>query len=267
MQPDIIHEMVAHMQITTLSKQFISPRGDVVALQEVSFAARQGEFVTIVGPSGCGKSTLLRLIAGLVPADKGEISFAGWTNPPQRAMVFQEASLFPWMSVIDNVAFGLETGGVALAERRQRAEVLLTRMGLASFARHYPRELSGGMRQRAALARALLTEPDILLLDEPFRALDAQTRLVMQADLLQLWTHRPQTVLFVTHDIEEAILLGDRVLVMSERPGSILADITVPLSRPRDLTGRSHPEIEELRWHIWKMLEPAVRSKLISLPE
>jgi ABC-type nitrate/sulfonate/bicarbonate transport system ATPase subunit len=258
--------MMVALQVTTLSKQFISPRGDVLALHNVSFTINQGEFVTIVGPSGCGKSTLLRLIAGLLPPDSGQIEFPGWVTPPKNAMVFQDAALFPWMSVIDNVAFGLETGNVALAERQQRAEALLKRMGLAKFARHYPRELSGGMRQRAAIARALVTEPDILLLDEPFRALDAQTRLVMQADLLQLWTARPQTVLFVTHDIEEAILLGDRVLVMSERPGRILTEINVPLARPRDLTGRGHPEIEELRWHIWKMLEPAARSKLGAIP-
>lgn len=239
------------LQVSHISKIYASPRGEVVALRDLWFAARRGELVTIVGPSGCGKSTLLRLIAGLILADSGEITFPDWATVPQRAMVFQDAALFPWMSVIDNVAFGLETGGVALAERHQRAGILLQRMGLAGFAAHYPRELSGGMRQRAAIARALLTEPDILLLDEPFRALDAQTRLVMQADLLQLWTDRPQTVLFVTHDIEEAILLGDRVLVMSERPGRILTEIEVPLTRPRDLTGRSHPEIEELRFDAW----------------
>lgn len=253
--------------IQHLNKTYRSPRGDVIALQDVSFAVNPGEFVTMVGPSGCGKSTLLRLVAGLMLADSGQISFPGRTSSPQRAMVFQDAALFPWMSVIDNVAFGLETCGVGLAERRQRAGALLKRMGLSGFASHYPHELSGGMRQRAAIARALVTEPDILLLDEPFRALDAQMRLVMQADLLQLWTDRPQTVLFITHDIEEAILLGDRVLVMSERPGRILAEISIPLARPRDLTGRSHPEIEELRWHIWKMLESAVRSNLHPLSE
>jgi NitT/TauT family transport system ATP-binding protein len=214
-----------------------------------------------VGPSGCGKSTLLRLVAGLTRPTHGAVEFSNWPTTPRCAMVFQDPGLFPWLSVVDNVAFGLETQGVARDARRRQAVALLERMGLIAFAQHYPHEMSGGMRQRAAIARALIIEPDILLMDEPFRALDAQTRLVLQEELRRLVEERPRMVLFVTHDIEEAILLGDRVLVMSGRPGRILTEIDVPLGRPRSLTGYSHPEIEELRWQIWRLLEPQVRQE------
>ncbi|MBK8048537.1 MAG: ABC transporter ATP-binding protein [Anaerolineales bacterium] len=254
------------LRVDQLMKRFVSQRGDVLALDRVSFAASAGEFVCLVGPSGCGKSTLLRLIAGLLAPTAGNVVFTPGQAQPQIAMVFQDAGLFPWLRVVDNVAFGLEARGMAPAVRRNEALELLQRTGLAEFAGHYPYELSGGMQQRVALARALVTQPDLLLLDEPFRALDAQTRLLMQEQLLRLWEARACLVLFVTHDIEEAILLGDRVLVMSGRPGQILMELDVPLSRPRDLSGRSHVEIEEMRWRIWKMLEPAARSSLALPP-
>jgi len=250
-----------HLQIENLTRRFESLRGDVDALSGVSFSARQNEFVCIVGPSGCGKTTLLRLIAGLIQPSAGSITFVGWESVPRCAMVFQDAGLFAWLNILDNVALGLEARGVPLAERSRRATELLVRMGLGDFASHFPHELSGGMRQRAAIARALVTRPDILLMDEPFRALDAQTRLVLQDELLKLWNERPLLVLFVTHDIEEAILLGSRVLVLSGRPGRIVSEIEVPLEQPRDLTGRSHPELEALRWRIWKLLEPEVRQQ------
>ncbi len=254
--------MPAQLQVTNLGKHFQSPRGDVIALQNISFVVPQNEFTCIVGPSGCGKSTLLRLIAGLTAPTSGKVEFAGWSSTPRCAMVFQDTGLFAWLNILDNVAFGLETQGVKLKERHQRAGELLERMGLYDFARHYPRELSGGMRQRAAIARALVTAPEILLMDEPFRTLDAQTRLVLQDELLRLWNEHPLTVLFVTHDIEEAILLGNRVLVLSSRPGRILAEIPVPIEQSRNLIGRSHPEIEALRWQIWKMLEPTIQTNL-----
>lgn len=254
--------MTAQLRVTDLAKHFQSPRGDVIALQDISFVMPQNEFTCIVGPSGCGKSTLLRLIAGLTAPTNGKIAFEGWASTPRRAMVFQDTGLFAWLNILDNVAFGLETQGVPRQERHQRASELLERMGLYDFARHYPRELSGGMRQRAAIARALVTAPDILLMDEPFRTLDAQTRLVLQDELLRLWNEHPMTVLFVTHDIEEAILLGNRVLVLSSRPAHILAEIPVALEQPRHLIGRSHPEIEALRWQIWNMLEPTIQSDL-----
>ena len=252
------------LQVANLAKRFPSPRGDVMALHGVSFAASRGEFVAIVGPSGCGKSTLLRLVAGLIGANRGEILFVGWPAPPRRRLVFQDHALFPWMTVIDNVAFGLEMEGVAPAARRAQALSQLTMMGLADFAGHYPDELSGGMRQRAAIARAFVTEPDILLMDEPLRALDAQMRLVIQEELLALWETQKPMVLYVTHDIEEALLLADRVLVMSGQPGRIREEIRPLFGRPRDLTGRNHPELEELKWHIWNLLEREVRQQLQS---
>ncbi len=250
------------LQVRNLIKTFDSRRGHSAALQGLSFVASQGEFVAIVGPSGCGKSTLLRLVAGLLQPGSGEIAFLNWPTPPRCAMVFQEATLFPWLRVVDNVALGLETEGVSASVRRQRAIDLLQRMGLGTFAEYYPHELSGGMRQRVGIARAWITEPEILLMDEPFRALDAQTRLVMQEELLHLWQQRRTLVLYVTHDIDEALLLADRVLVMSGQPGHIREEISVPLSRPRDLTGRNHAEVEELKWHIWRMLEQEVRQTL-----
>jgi NitT/TauT family transport system ATP-binding protein len=254
--------MAGQLQVTNLAKRFPSPRGDVMALQGVSFAASQGEFVAVVGPSGCGKSTLLRLVAGLLAAASNEILFAGWLEPPKRRLVFQDHALFPWMTVIDNVAFGLEMEGAAPAARRARALSQLTTMGMADFAGHYPYELSGGMRQRVAIARAFVTESDILLMDEPLRALDAQMRLVIQEELLALWEAQKPMVLYVTHDIEEALLLADRVLVMSGQPGRIREEIRPPFGRPRDLTGRDHPELEELKWHIWNLLEREVRQQL-----
>jgi NitT/TauT family transport system ATP-binding protein len=177
-------------------------------------------------------------------------------------MVFQEQGLFPWLSVIDNVAFGLETQGANRKARREMARAILTKVGLGAFSRNYPHELSGGMRQRVAILRAFLANPQILLMDEPFGSLDSQTRLVMQEELLRIWREHRKTVIYVTHDIEEAILLGDRVLVMSGRPGRIRQDIPISLERPRFLANRDHPEVAELRWHIWRMLEDEVRKEL-----
>ena len=232
------------MSVSNLTKKYLSPRGNVFALQGVTFTMLQGEFIAIVGPSGCGKSTLLRMVAGLMTADSGVIRFTGWSGPPKRRLVFQDHTLFPWMTVIDNVAFGLEMDGVGVTARREQAAAQLTNMGMISFADHYPHELSGGMRQRAAIARAFVTDPDILLMDEPLRALDAQMRLVIQEELLTLWGTNHPMVIYVTHDIEEALLLADRVLVMSSQPGRICEEIIPPFKRPRDLTGRNHSEME-----------------------
>jgi NitT/TauT family transport system ATP-binding protein len=250
------------LQLTHVSKHYPSPRGAVTALADATFTVAAGEFIALVGPSGCGKSTLLRLVAGLLAPDSGNIAFSGWPHPPKRRLVFQDHSLFPWLTVLDNVVFGLEMDGVPRKERQARAADQLAVMGLGGFMRHYPHELSGGMRQRTAIARALVTQPDILLMDEPLRALDAQMRLVIQEELLTLWESKRPMVLYVTHDIEEALLLADRVLVMSGQPGEICAEIRSPFGRPRDLTGRSHPELEALKWHIWSMLEQEVKQKL-----
>lgn len=250
------------VRIIDVSKQYASKRGSVAALAAASFTIEQGEFVALVGPSGCGKSTLLRLVAGLLTPDSGSIEYHGWTHLPKCRLVFQFNSLFPWMTVAENVAFGLEMDGVSPAIREVQALEQLSMMGMADWTKYYPHELSGGMRQRAAIARAFITAPDILLMDEPLRALDAQMRLVIQEELLALWGRRQPMVLYVTHDIEEALLLADRVLVMSGKPGRIYEEIKPPFCRPRDLTGRNHPNLEELKWHIWNLLEKEVRTQL-----
>jgi NitT/TauT family transport system ATP-binding protein len=250
------------LAVDHLAKTFPSPRGKVDALAGISFRVTQGEFVALLGPSGCGKSTLLKMIAGLMPPDSGAITFPGWPQLPKRRFVFQDHALFPWMTILDNVTFGLEMDGLSKDDRRKRATDQLRALGLADFTHHFPHELSGGMRQRTAIAQAFVTRPDVLLMDEPLRALDAQMRLVIQEDLLALWEKTRPMVLYVTHDIEEALLLADRILVMSGRPGRIREEIKVPFRRPRDLTGRSHPTLEELKWHIWKMLEQDVKHQL-----
>lgn len=242
--------------------------GMIAALRDVSFDAGGHELVSVVGPSGCGKTTLLKLIAGLLEPTAGTIRFTPGANggPPRNALVFQDHGVFPWLSVVDNVAFGLEMQGVGSAERRGRARAFLDRVGLAEFADRHPHELSVGMRQRVGIARAFVSDFPILLLDEPFGALDAQTRLLLQEELLEIWQGERKLAVFVTHDIEEAILLGDRVLVMSGRPGRILEEIPVPLPRPRALAAPDRPEVKELKWHIWHHLEKEARRQL-SIPD
>ena len=245
-----------------VSKTFFSQQGETPALHDVDFSVKNYEFVCIVGPSGCGKSTLLKMAAGLESPTGGQIEFDGLPASSRRIMVFQEAGLFPWMSVLDNVAYGLDVHGVPKSISQAKANEFLSRVGLEDFSHHYPHQLSGGMRQRVAILRAFLVEPQILLLDEPFGALDSQSRLVMQEELLRIWKEFRTTVLYVTHDIEEAILLGDRIVVMSGRPGTVREIIPVELERPRPLADRQHPEVAELRLRIWKMLEAEVRRDL-----
>jgi NitT/TauT family transport system ATP-binding protein len=244
-----------------VSRSFKARGRTVAALEGVSFGVEAREFVSIVGPSGCGKTTLLKVVAGLLAPTSGRVEqrSAESGDRPATALVFQDHGLFPWMSVVDNVAFGLETRGVGRAERRQRAGAFIESVGLTAFARAYPHELSVGMRQRVGIARAFLTDPRILLLDEPFASLDAQTRLILQDELLNLWSTSGSAVVLVTHDIEEAIRLGDRVLVMTGRPGRIQGDIPVPLSRPRHLEVLADPRLQEIKWRIWRMLEPEAR--------
>ncbi len=241
--------------------------GWITALSEVSLEARGHEIVSVVGPSGCGKTTLLKLVAGLLQPTSGSIRFTPGENGdrPRNALVFQDHGVFPWLKVVDNVAFGLEMQGVGPAERRARAMEFLQRIGLADFADRHPHELSVGMRQRVGIARAYVSQHPILLLDEPFGALDAQTRLLLQEELLGIWQEDQKLALFVTHDIEEAILLGDRVLVMSGRPGTVVEEIPVPLPRPRALAAPDRPEITEVKWHIWRHLEKEARRQL-SIP-
>ena len=249
---------------THLSKTFESREGAVATLDDIHFRVQTGSFVCLVGPSGCGKTTLLRIIAGLLSATSGEVRFesAGRSGRPRCAMVFQDHGLFPWLTVVDNVAFGLETQGVPRPERQQRAQAMIDRVRLGGFAQNYPHQLSGGMRQRVGIARAFLAEPDILLMDEPFGALDAQTRLILQEELSSIWREQQKTVVYVTHDIEEAILLGDRVLVLSGRPAHIRADISIPLPRPRDLLGGDHPEVQHIKKYAWELIEDEARRSL-----
>jgi NitT/TauT family transport system ATP-binding protein len=225
------------LSVRGVSKSYVSTRGErIQALDDISFAVAPGEFVCLIGPSGCGKSTLLNLVAGLERPDGGEI----WINDrpvtepgPDRAVLFQEPSLFPWMTVLGNVEFALQLVGVPKEERAARAMTWLRKVHLTRFAHAQPHELSGGMRQRAALARALAARPDVLLGDEPFGALDAQSREILQQELQQVWSEAGNTFVFVTHNVREAVFLADRVIVMSARPGALLAEYRITAPRPR----------------------------------
>lgn len=229
---------MAVTEIRNVSKTFRGRKGDgdVQALQEINLTVGANEFVTLLGPSGCGKTTLLRTIAGLVPWDSGQVLIDGVpiAGPgPERAMVFQNFALLPWDTVLSNVAFGLELRGVPKSERHDRARELIEMVGLSGFEHRLPGELSGGMQQRVGLARALAVKPQVLLMDEPFSALDEQTRRLLQEELIRIWEQSHTSVVFVTHSMDEAVLLGDRVVLMSPRPGRIVDDVRVPLPRPR----------------------------------
>jgi NitT/TauT family transport system ATP-binding protein len=234
---------------------------EVVALDGVDLRLHAGELLCCVGPSGCGKSTLLKLFAGLLRPGAGSVRRAPRTDGGVRriSLVFQEHGLFPWMRVIDNVAFALEAQGVPRPERLRRARELIASMDLLDFASSLPHELSVGMRQRVGLARALLSRPELLLLDEPFASVDALNRQALREELLAVWQRERLAMIYVTHDLEEAVLLGDRVLVMSGRPGRILLDLRVSLPRPRE---RSAAEVARLAQEIWELLSTQVRREL-----
>ncbi|MBP1995025.1 ABC transporter ATP-binding protein [Paenibacillus eucommiae] len=226
------------IQIDHVSKSFDQRTGgNFMALDDVSLNIKEGEFVSLLGPSGCGKSTILNLVAGLEPYAQGSIKVNGKsiTAPgPDRVVVFQEHALFPWLTVLENVAFGLKQKGIGKKERIEMAMEQMKLVHLSKFADRYPHELSGGMKQRAAIARALAMDPQILLMDEPFAALDEQTRLILHKELEEIWMRTRKTILFITHNIREAVILSDRVLVMSTRPGKIKKEFTVQAARPRD---------------------------------
>ena len=226
------------LTVENLNKKYVSHGSVTSALLDINLRIEEGEFVCLLGPSGCGKSTLLKIIAGLIPATSGRITINGKpvSGPgPERAVVFQDYALFPWMTVRDNVEFGLEARRLPAAERREVSSRLLKVVGLSDFAERFPHQLSGGMKQRVSIARALAVDPSLLLMDEPFGALDAQTRHLLQDELLRIWREYRKTVVFVTHSIEEAIYLSDRIVVMTARPGRVKQIVVVSEARPRDM--------------------------------
>jgi NitT/TauT family transport system ATP-binding protein len=243
-------------------REFVARRDTVHALGPIDLEVERGQFVAIVGPSGCGKSTLLRIVAGLAAPSAGELEIDRVEpSTPLCSMVFQDYGIFPWKTVLANVRLPLDIAGVSRREADVVARDWLHRAGVAGFEAAYPATLSGGMRQRVALARAFVANPEILLMDEPFAALDAQLRLVLQQELLRVWEANRRTILFVTHSIDEALLLADRVVVMSSRPGRILDDFEVPFPRPRTRDARSAPEFGALEEHIWRLLKGEVEQR------
>lgn len=241
-----------------LRKVYGIGRAPIVALEDVSFAVEEGSFVSLVGPSGCGKSTLLQMMAGLVPSTSGEVLIDGIRvqrpAPEKISVMFQDATLLPWKRVSENIEFPLEVRGIKPAERRQRAAAMLSLVGLADFAERYPHELSGGMRQRVSIARALAPDPRIMLMDEPFGALDEQTRIKMGHELLRIWEKTGKTIFFITHSLTEALFLADIVLVMSHRPGQIVGTIKAELPRPRTYEIIGSAAFGSTRNRIWKLI-------------
>ncbi len=254
--------MAPLLTLEAVKKEFHVRGKTVLALDNINLALEEGEFVTVVGPSGCGKSTLLNLIVGLLQASSGRILFRD--RPinginPEIGYVTQKDNLLPWRTLLENVEIALEIRGVEKSQRRRRAEELIGRVGLNSFETHYPHELSGGMRQRANIIRTLIYDPELILMDEPFGPLDAQTRIVLQGQLLKLWYASKKTIVFITHDLVEAITLADRVVMMTSRPGRVKDVATVPIARPRDVY-RIH-ESEGFRAvyeRLWQELQPEV---------
>ncbi len=254
------------LEARNISMSFTRRGRRIDALHDVSLQVEAGTFVSIVGASGCGKTTLLRIVDGLMTPSSGEILVNGQpvSGPgPDRGFVFQQDALLPWRTVLDNVIFGLEVQRNGhKREARARADGFVKLVGLSGFEHLFPHELSGGMRQRANLARALTIDPDVLLMDEPFASLDAQTREIMQVELLRIWRSNRKTVVFVTHQIDEAIILADKVVVMTSRPGRIKAILDVNIPRPRDLSVKRTPQFLQLVDDIWKMLEEEVKAAL-----
>lgn len=250
-----IKEGEDQIHIRNLSKTYVTEDSETVVLEDFSLDIRKGELISIVGPSGCGKTTILRMLAGLIQPTSGKILIGDreCTTPgSDRGMVFQDFALFPWRSVRKNVEFGLEIAGMPKEQRRERADKYLKIVGLEKFADHRVHELSGGMKQRVALARALVTNPDVILMDEPFGALDAQTRNLMQAGLLKILDKTDQTIIFITHSVDEAVFLSDRIVILTKRPARIKEVVEIDWPRPRD---RASPEFTALRKRILEELE------------
>jgi len=258
--------MSVKLEAQSVRLEYGQPRTNsrLVALDGIDLKIMDGEFVSIVGPSGCGKTTFLSVVDGLIPATGGRILVDGKvvTKPgPDRAVVFQDASLLPWRTVLHNVLYGLECIGLGKAEAHERAARFIAMVGLSGFEQHYPYELSGGMQQRVNLARALVMDPAILLMDEPFAALDAQTRELMQEELLAIWAQAKKTVLFITHQIDEAIYLADRVVVFSGRPGKVKDSIAVDIERPRPIGVKRQARFHALEDRIWGLIDEDVKGR------
>ena len=254
--------MARKLQVSHLGKTF----GELRALQDINLAVERGEFIALVGPSGCGKTTFLRIVAGLEPASSGEVTLDGRAvrSPgADRGFVFQSDNLLPWRTVFANAIIGREVAGRVGPAERQRTMEFLKLVGLEGFERYHPRQLSGGMRQRVNLARALAIDPEILLMDEPFSSLDAQTREIMQTELMRIWEDGRKTVLFVTHQIDEAVFLADRVLVFARRPGRLRESVVIELPRPRSLAIKRTAEFVRYVDHIWRLIEDDVRASVI----
>lgn len=247
-----------------VTKLYPSVHGPIVSLQNFTMQAEEGEFVCIVGPSGCGKSTFLRIVAGLIPLTSGHVQITPGSDPtkPLNNVVFQDYALFPWKTVLDNVSFGLQMRGISRSERVAIAQTWLKRVGLSRFADHYPRQLSGGMKQRVSIIRALANDPEVLLMDEPLGALDAQTRAVLQEELLRIWEAERKTVIYITHSIEEAVLMGDRVMLMTAHPGTNKVTFEVDIPRPRQLKTTGTARFAELSYAIWEALEDEVKQAM-----
>jgi NitT/TauT family transport system ATP-binding protein len=253
---------IPKLTVSALNKYF----GPLQALSDINLGIADGEFISIVGPSGCGKTTFLRIVAGLEPLTSGEVRIDGEAvKKPgiDRGFVFQSDNLLPWRTVMANAMIGPEVAGAAGAEARRRTIDLLKLVGLGGFENYFPRQLSGGMRQRVNLARALAIDPKVLLMDEPFAALDAQTREIMQTELTRIWEQGRKTVLFVTHQIDESVFLSDRVFVFARRPGRIREVVTVDLPRPRALALKRTPEFVRYVDHIWNLIEEDVRESVL----
>ena len=256
---DRIYERPVAMSIKGLGKTFHTSTGSHEALRDVNFDVHRREFICVIGPSGCGKSTLIRSLAGLETPSVGQILVDDKpvSGPgPERGMVFQSYTLFPWLSVKKNVMFGLEMGGRSSTNAESEAMQWIEMVGLGNFANHYPHQLSGGMKQRVAIARALANQPRILLMDEPFGALDAQTRAKMQKHLLDIWAHVNITILFITHDLDEAVYLADRILVLAANPGRVDEVIEVPVPHPRDPSQLLSPEFLATKEYISDLIHP-----------
>lgn len=248
------------ISVQHVTKVFSKRDGDVIALEDVSLQVKEGEFVCLIGPSGCGKTTLLRILAGLESASTGRFEIKkGKEKKPLQSMIFQEKGVIPWISVRENVAFGLKMRHLPKAQVKQQTDYYLEKVGLSQFANLYPKELSGGMKQRVSIARAFANDPEVLLMDEPFAALDEQNKFILQEELLSIWQETKKTVIFITHSIDEALLLSDRILLMTSQPGRIIEEKRVDLPRPRNIEQvRADQKVAEQFVEIWNHLQSEV---------